>query len=57
MSIFKKGKQSKKIPLSPDDLIRRMKDVPKIIEWSRKKHLIVEGPELGGFIIFSSRMI
>jgi len=38
----------RKIPISPFEVIRRMKEVPKILEWSRKKHLIVSGPEFWG---------
>ena len=38
----------KKIPITPFEIIRRMKDVPKILEWSRKKHLTVSGPDFWG---------
>jgi hypothetical protein len=38
----------KKCPISPYEVIRRMKDVPKILEWSRKKHLTVAGPGFFG---------
>jgi len=38
----------KKIPITPFEVIRRIKDIPKILEWSRKKHLTVSGPEFWG---------
>lgn len=38
----------KKIPISPDEIVRRVKDIPEILEWSRKKHLVVSGPEFWG---------
>ncbi len=38
----------KKIPITPFEIIRRMKDVPKILEWSRKKYLTVSGPDFWG---------
>ena len=39
---------NKKIPIKPFEIIRRMKDVPEILKWSRKKHLMVSGPEFWG---------
>jgi hypothetical protein len=39
---------SKKIPITPNEMIRRAQDIPEIMTWSRKKHLIVEGPEFWG---------
>ena len=38
----------KKIPITPSDIIRRMKDVPEILEWSKRKRLSVFGPEFFG---------
>lgn len=38
----------KKIPITPFDVIKRMKDVPEILKWSRRKHLMVSGPEFWG---------
>lgn len=35
----------KKIPITPDEVVRRMKDIPEILEWSKNKHLTVSGPE------------
>ena len=37
-----------KIPITPFEITRRIKDIPKILEWSKKKHLIVSGPEFWG---------
>ncbi|MCK4816868.1 hypothetical protein KA005_13950 [bacterium] len=37
-----------KVPLSPWEIIKRTKDVPKILNWSRNKHLLVSGPEFWG---------
>ena len=41
-------KQEKKIPITPFEVIKRMKDIPKILEWSKNKHLTVSGPEFWG---------
>lgn len=38
----------KKCPISPYEVIRRMKDIPKILEWSKKKHLTVSGTDFFG---------
>lgn len=38
----------KKCPISPFEVIRRIPDIPRILEWSRKKHLTVSGPEFWG---------
>jgi len=43
-----KVEMDKKMPITPSDIIRRTKDVPEILKWSRKKHLIVSGPEFWG---------
>lgn len=37
-----------RIPITPFEVIKRMKDVPKLLEWSRKKHLIASGPWFWG---------
>ena len=37
-----------KIPITPFEIIRRTKDMPKILEWLERKHLIVSGPEFWG---------
>ena len=37
-----------KIPISPSEMIKRIKDVPKILEWSKKKHLTISGPDFWG---------
>jgi len=34
--------------ISPNEIMKRMKDIPKILEWSKNKHLIVSGPEFWG---------
>jgi len=39
---------TKKIPITPAEIIRRMKDVPEIMKWSQNKHLVVEGPWFWG---------
>ncbi len=36
------------IPITPFEIVRRMKDVPKVLEWSKRKHLTVSGPEFWG---------
>jgi len=38
----------KKIPITPFEIINRMKDVPEILKWSRRKHLMISGPEFWG---------
>ena len=38
----------KKCPISPYEVIRRIPDIPRILEWSMKKHLTVSGPEFWG---------
>jgi len=48
MSFFKKKSTSQKIPLTPEDIIRRAPNVPEVMEWSRRKHLIISGPEFWG---------
>lgn len=35
-------------PLSPLEMIKRMKNIPEILEWSRNKHLVVSGPNVWG---------
>jgi hypothetical protein len=48
MSLFRKKKISQEIPITPEEVNRRIPDVPEILEWSRKKHLIIDGPEFWG---------
>ncbi len=38
----------KAIPITPAEVIKRMIDIPKILDWSRNKHMIVSGPEFWG---------
>lgn len=38
----------KKISITPHEVVKRIKDIPKILEWSKRKHLIVHGPEFCG---------
>jgi len=38
----------KKIPITPFEVIKRIKDIPKILEWSKKKHLTVSGTDFWG---------
>jgi hypothetical protein len=38
----------KKIPITPFEVFKRIKDIPKILDWSKKKHLTVSGPEFFG---------
>ncbi len=38
----------KKIPITPFEIIRRIKDVPETLKWSRRKHLMISGPEFWG---------
>ena len=37
-----------KFPITPFEITRRIKDIPRILEWSKKKHLMVSGPEFWG---------
>ncbi|MFH1598296.1 MAG: hypothetical protein ABIB97_04490 [Patescibacteria group bacterium] len=37
-----------KIPISPAEVIKRTKNIPKILEWSKKKRLTISGPEFWG---------
>jgi len=39
---------TKKIPISPWEVIKRIPEIPKVMEWSKKKHLWVSGPEFFG---------
>jgi len=36
------------IPITPYEIISRMKDIPEILKWSMRKHLIVSGPYFWG---------
>ena len=36
------------VPITPFDMILRMKDIPEILQWSKKKHLVVSGPSFWG---------
>jgi len=36
------------IPFGPFEMMKRMKDVPNILKWSRNKHFLVSGPEFWG---------
>ena len=38
----------KGIPITPNELIRKMKEVPEILDWSREKHLTISGPDFWG---------
>jgi hypothetical protein len=38
----------KKISITPFEVIKRIKDIPKILEWSKKRYLTVSGPEFWG---------
>ena len=37
-----------KIPITPFEIIRRMKNVPEILKWLRRKHLTFSGPKIWG---------
>ena len=45
---IEKTKVIESIPITPFEMMKRMKDVPEILEWSRNKHLTVSGPEFFG---------
>jgi hypothetical protein len=38
----------KKIPITPFEVIKRIPNIPETMEWSRRKHLTVSGPEFWG---------
>lgn len=38
----------KKIPITPFEIIRRIKDIPETLKWARRKHLMISGPEFWG---------
>ena len=38
----------KKCPLSPFEIMWRLKDITRVLDWSKKKHLTVSGPEFFG---------
>ena len=38
----------KKIPITPFEIIRRVKEIPETLKWSRRKHLIISGPVFWG---------
>ena len=40
--------EGERCPLSPFEVTKRAKNIPKILEWSRNKHLVVSGPEIFG---------
>jgi len=45
--------ESMKIPITPWEVIKRIPDIPEIIEWSKRKCLSVFGPEFfGGHFIY-----
>lgn len=36
------------IPISPFEIMKRTKDIPKILKWSKNKHLTISGPSFWG---------
>jgi len=40
--------ESIKIPITPWEVIKRIPDTPETMEWSKRKHLLVSGPEFFG---------
>jgi len=46
--VFETISEDKEMPIIPLAIIKRMKHVPKIIEWSRRKHLTISGPKFWG---------
>ena len=45
--------ESMKIPITPWEVIKRIPDIPEIMEWSKRKCLSVFGPEFfGGHFIY-----
>jgi len=38
----------RKLPVTPWEVVKRIPEIPKVMRWSRKKHLWVSGPEFFG---------
>jgi len=39
---------SKRMPISPSEVMKRTSEMEKILEWCKKKHLTISGPEFWG---------